>query len=62
MDFNQYAAACGIQPSSAWIDIIDTAIEYLNIGAPCPDGDEDRWYHWANREADRLATKYAEAV
>lgn len=60
MGFEQYAAASGITPDSPWIDIIDTAIEFLNIGAPCPDGEEDRWYDWANRKADELATNYTD--
>ena len=59
MDFSQYATASGITPSSPWLDIIETAIEYLNIGAPCPDGEEDRWHKWADRKANELATKYA---
>lgn len=63
MDFSQYAAAAGITPDSPWIDIIDTAIGYLEEHVRKMPNDENRtddWYAWANDRADAIASAFTE--
>ena len=63
MGFNQYATAAGITPDSPWIDIIDTAIDYLEEHVRKMPDDEDKtddWYAWANDRADDIASTFTE--
>ena len=63
MGFNQYATAANITPDSPWIDIIDTAIDYLEEHVrkmPDAEAKTDDWYAWANDRADAIASTFTE--
>ena len=57
--FAKYASDNGVTPGSPWIDIVDSAIEFLESRYPCP-GDVDGWFARNNPLADKSASEYAD--